>query len=71
MIDDEAIALAYERSGGVPRLINQLCDLALVYGFAEQVVRIDVEIMAQVIADRSSGGLFSPPKRDELRPVGA
>jgi type II secretory pathway predicted ATPase ExeA len=71
LIDDEAIALAYERSGGVPRLINQLCDLALVYGFAEQLVRIDVEIMAQVIADRSSGGLFSPPKRDELSPVGA
>jgi general secretion pathway protein A len=72
LIDSDAIALAYRHSGGVPRLINQLCDLALVYGFAEQRPRIDGEIMSQVIADRSRGGLFVPPTRDELRPsVGA
>jgi general secretion pathway protein A len=69
LIDNEAIDLAYRHTDGVPRLINQLCDLALVYGFAEQISRIDVETMAQVIADRSKGGLFSSPARDESRPT--
>jgi type II secretory pathway predicted ATPase ExeA len=69
LIDDEAIDVAFKYSGGVPRLINQLCDLALVYGFAEQISRIDSEIMLQVIADRSRGGLLPLPARDESRPT--
>jgi len=40
-------------SGGVPRLINTVCDTALVYGFADQKPVIDVEIIEQVLLDRS------------------
>lgn len=40
-------------SGGVPRLINIVCDTALVYGFADQKPVIDVEIIEQVLNDRS------------------
>lgn len=58
LIEPEAIAVAHVAAGGVPRLINQLCDMALVYGFADQRPVIDRSIMEQVIADRVSGGLF-------------
>ncbi len=37
---------------GVPRLINRLCDLSLVYGYAEQRTRIDADLVARVAADR-------------------
>jgi general secretion pathway protein A len=53
-----AIALVHAASGGVPRLINQLCDTALVHGFAEQQPEIDAGLMYQVIAARREGGMF-------------
>jgi type II secretory pathway predicted ATPase ExeA len=58
LIEVEAIDLVWSRSGGVPRLVNQLCDTALVYGYADQRRRIDVELMAQVVTDRTAGGVF-------------
>jgi type II secretory pathway predicted ATPase ExeA len=58
LIDSDAIDLVWTRSGGVPRLINQLCDTALVYGFAEQQQRIDLTLMGQVIDDRAESGLL-------------
>jgi general secretion pathway protein A len=58
LIAVDAIDLAWSRSGGVPRLINQLCDTALVYGFADQRERIDLALMSQVVEDRLAGGLF-------------
>lgn len=58
LISNDAVDLVYARTGGVPRLINILCDTALVYGFAEQKARIDAELMAQVVEDRLAGGLL-------------
>jgi type II secretory pathway predicted ATPase ExeA len=54
-----AIMMCYENSGGIPRLINQYCDRALVYGYADRRARIDGELMAQVIEDRRSTGLVA------------
>jgi type II secretory pathway predicted ATPase ExeA len=62
-----AIAQAHLASGGVPRLVNQLCDTALVYGFAEQQEGIDAALMNQVIEGRRSGGIF--PAGDPTTPV--
>jgi len=53
-----AIALAQQATGGVPRLINQLCDTALVYGFAGEQPAIDAGLMTEVIAGRKAGGIF-------------
>jgi len=53
-----ALRLVYESSRGIPRLVNQLCDTALVYGYAEQRERIDAELMQDVIRDRCEGGIF-------------
>jgi general secretion pathway protein A len=49
----EAIEFVYARTNGVPRLLNQLCDLALVYAFAEGKRSVDAELIAQVVCDRS------------------
>jgi general secretion pathway protein A len=52
----EAIAFIHARTRGVPRLINQLCDLALVYAFAEQQRSIDVQLLQHVLRDRKQSG---------------
>jgi general secretion pathway protein A len=53
-----AVALVHQVSGGVPRLINQLCDTALVYAYAGQQPEVDAGLMHQVIDGRSCGGVF-------------
>lgn len=55
----EAIELVHSRTTGVPRLINQVCDTALVYAFGDQRPFVDVEIIAQVLDDRRAGGLLA------------
>ena len=63
----EAVELIHSRTTGVPRLINQVCDTALVYAFGDQRPFVDVEIVAQVLDDRRAGGLLalgdSPPPK--------
>jgi type II secretory pathway predicted ATPase ExeA len=51
----KAIEFIHQRSGGIPRLINQLCDLSLVYAFAERRHRVSAALVAQVLQDRSDG----------------
>jgi type II secretory pathway predicted ATPase ExeA len=59
LIRGDAIHAAHAAAGGVPRLINQLCDTALVYAFAEQLPCVEAPLMNQVIADRQRGGLWT------------
>ncbi len=58
IFEPPALSLAHESSRGIPRLINQLCDTALVYGYAEDCPRIDAALMEDVIRDRCAGGVF-------------
>jgi type II secretory pathway predicted ATPase ExeA len=58
LIVQKARELVHTSAGGVPRLINQICDTALVYGFADQRRHVDTEIIGQVLRDRSAGGLL-------------
>ncbi len=48
----------YHFTGGVPRLINLLCDTALVYGYAEQRETVDAALIRDVAQDKLRGGLF-------------
>ena len=52
-----AFATVYYHSGGIPRLINTICDMALVYGFADEAPKIRKEIVLDAIRDRKVGGL--------------
>jgi general secretion pathway protein A len=56
LFDPEAVAFVHARTGGVPRLINQFCDLALVYAFAERQRVIDVQLLQHVLRDRQARG---------------
>ena len=52
-----AYATVYYHSGGIPRVINTICDMALVYAFADEEPRIRKEIILDAIRDRKVGGL--------------
>ena len=52
-----AFATVFYHSGGIPRVINTICDMALVYGFADEMHRIRKEIVLDAIRDRKIGGL--------------
>lgn len=71
LFTEYACSIAYQFSGGIPRLINQLCDLSLAYGFGEGAERITATIMRQVVSDRAVGGLLPSvvdPKAIQLDP---
>lgn len=55
--DDEACDVIFRYSGGTPRLINLLCDTALVYGYAEQSRCIDGRLAEDVVRDKQMGGV--------------
>jgi general secretion pathway protein A len=58
LFSNGAINLVYKASRGIPRLINQLCDRALVYAYADQAPSVHSDMMRIVIEDRRSGGLL-------------
>jgi type II secretory pathway predicted ATPase ExeA len=45
-------------SGGIPRMINILCDTALVYGFARGEKTISAGLVDEVIADKQQYSIF-------------
>lgn len=53
-----ALRLIYWNSGGIPRVINTLCELALVYGFADQKRKIDAVMIADIARDRIDTGIY-------------
>ena len=48
--DPKAIRLAYRYSGGIPRLINAVCDHALLAGYVAETWTIDARCMKRAIA---------------------
>ena len=53
-----ALRLIHWNSGGIPRVINTLCELALVYGYADGKRRIDATLIADIARDRVGTGLY-------------
>lgn len=51
----KAVELIHAHSKGIPRLINQLCDLSLVYAFADGRDRVSALLAAKAVQDRDSG----------------
>lgn len=45
IFDDEAVALLYKQTGGNPRAINDLCDLALLVGMQMESVKVQRDTM--------------------------
>jgi general secretion pathway protein A len=51
MFAEEVFPPLYEASKGLPRMINNICDLALVLGCAAQAPKISLELISQAIAE--------------------
>ncbi|GGI33799.1 ExeA family protein [Bradyrhizobium guangdongense] len=54
----EACSLIASASGGIPRIINVLCDTSLVYGFANDQDVISEHLVRDVIADKQQYSIF-------------
>ncbi len=55
---DDAKSLIFQASRGVPRVINILCDTALVYAFAVDSEIVTVQLVQSVLADKKQYGVF-------------
>lgn len=56
----EAVGDVFEATNGIPRLINVLCDNALLVGYARGVQTIDRPIVLEVLRDMTCWGLRMP-----------
>lgn len=54
IFSNEACAVIYCYSEGIPRRINNLCDFALVYAFADDKTEIDVALIQDMMRDKKS-----------------
>ena len=61
-----AISAIYDATHGVPRLVNQLCDLALVYTFTKDQHRVQRLTVQQVLDD---GVFFAGGVMNDAKPV--
>ena len=64
LFSDQSCRQVYRFTAGVPRLINLLCDTALVYGYAEQRQKVDAALIKDVAQDKQKGGLFQSQASD-------
>jgi type II secretory pathway predicted ATPase ExeA len=56
----EAVLAVHEKSAGIPRTINVLCDNALIGGFASQVRPVSRAIIEEICKDFDLGGSSQP-----------
>lgn len=57
---DKAISTIHREARGIPRMINKLCDLALVYTASANKPRVDADIIEELVRD----GLILKPGSD-------
>ena len=56
LFDNSALRLLYTLSKGVPRIVNSLCDTALVYSFADQSPKVTWRSLMSVVKDKKHRG---------------
>jgi type II secretory pathway predicted ATPase ExeA len=52
---EEAVSLVYDYSQGIPRRINNACDIALLVGYTQAAKEIDKKIVEYVLKDLTKG----------------
>jgi len=65
----EALDAIYEHSRGIPRLINMICDAALVYGYADDIKiigRAMIDAVAQARPGKRRGSQDSLPEDEKI-----
>ena len=72
---DEAMDIVYQFSNGVPRLVNQICDSALLNGFIYEKEKIGATLMREVISESpmvqisGKGGAKNSQLDEELKRI--
>ena len=56
----EVTDVIHARSRGVPRIINVICDAALVFGYAEERRQIDMTLISDVLSELETTGVLPP-----------
>ncbi len=64
---DEACTYIYMASRGIPRLINIICDTALIYGFSDDVHEISKGIIEKVLVDKGEHGILPYSEVNETK----
>ncbi len=67
LFGEDAIEEIYNYSKGIPRIINSVCHMCLVYGMADEIRRIDRALVLNVLKDRSDWDLIPNEKQDVKR----
>jgi general secretion pathway protein A len=67
LFNKEAVEAVYEYSRGIPRIINILCDTALLYGYADERKTVDRKVIVDVVKARKEGGFFTGPTEEKER----
>lgn len=55
-----ALMRVFKETGGVPRLVNKLCDLAMVYAAGDDKTEVSANLIGELIQD----GIFINPRKD-------
>jgi len=71
IFNQDSIDSIYNYSKGIPRLINVICDAALVYGYADGQKVITKDVVESVISERENGGIFNTDEQSDQDPIGA
>lgn len=69
LFSDEACKLIAHHSGGIPRLINILCETSLVYSFAVSAPLVSKTMVERVINDKAEFGIFGSEAESVEEPV--
>ena len=65
IFDQDGIYTIYYLSGGVPRLINSLCDFTLLYGYSGGKTRLSAGEILEVVKGRRIGVINKQARRTE------
>lgn len=63
VFDAWAMAAVYYFADGVPRVINSICDMAMVYAYALGQTVIGIDTVFSVVRDREKNGVQALPRR--------
>jgi len=66
IFSDEACAIIYCYSEGVPRRINSLCDFALVYAFADDKKHVGADLVLEIMEDKKASSIIKSTEIENI-----
>lgn len=59
LFEPAACRFIHYQSAGIPRLINSLCDTALIYSYSSAEPRVSADLVFELVLERIESGLFA------------